>query len=67
MDGLQAKIARDTGFSAAYVSQIFTGARRVTKWATAVKLASATNTRPTVWLEGTVSEIKKAVTDAAFR
>ena len=60
MNGIQSEIARRSKFSAAFISQIFTGARRVTKWTTAKRLAEATGTAPELWLEKKPAEIRRA-------
>lgn len=57
----QIQIARDSGVSQPMLSQILSGQRRAA-WGTAKKLALATGVPEIVWLEGTIEEIREAIT-----
>ncbi len=61
--GIQTKLKKATGYSAAYISDILTGKVRLTSWPTAKKFAAATNTTPYLWLEGTPEQIQTAISD----
>jgi transcriptional regulator with XRE-family HTH domain len=56
----QQQLASATGLSQGYISKIMSGAHILDSWRTAKKLASATNTDPVVWLEGSPDKIKAA-------
>jgi len=58
--GLQTKLARKTGLSDAYISQLLNGYRTVSANA-AQRLADATNSNPLVWLYGTSDEKRNAI------
>ncbi|MBI9092587.1 MAG: helix-turn-helix domain-containing protein [Desulfobacterium sp.] len=57
----QQKLAKATGLSQGYISKIMSGVHILDSWRTAKKLASATNTDPTLWLEGTSDAIRAAL------
>lgn len=57
----QQQLGYATGLSQGYISKIISGAHILDSWSTAKKLASATNTNPVLWLEGSSDEIKAAL------
>lgn len=56
--GLQKYIRNQTGFAAGYVSDICNCRTRIDSWSTAKTFASATNSNPLLWLEGTCDDIQ---------
>jgi len=59
--GLVTTISKATNFSAAYISDIFSGKVRVDSYSTSKKLAGATGTYPMLFLEGSQEEIVTTV------
>ena len=55
----QAQMARATGFTEGYISLIRSGDRTVRVYATAEKLAKASDTDPMLWLKGSLDEINE--------
>jgi transcriptional regulator with XRE-family HTH domain len=56
----QTQLAQMIGVSQAYISMII-ARKAIPSWKTARKLASATNTDPVLWCDGTEDEIKVAL------
>ena len=64
--GIQAKLCRLTGFSAAYFSGIFNGVKRPS-WKTARDiLAPSTGTATEVWMEKDPEKLKQALEISGF-
>ena len=59
-NGIQHKIAIRVGVSDAFISLIINGQKRPS-WSVAKDLAVITGTKPELWLEGTVEQIKNAL------
>lgn len=60
MDRKQGDIAIEVGLSQSYFSQILNGKRRA-GWDTAKRLAKITKTRPSIWIDGTPKQRRKAL------
>lgn len=66
MSGKQKDISVKSGVSQPMISQIFNGRRRA-GWRTARKLAAAIGIPENVFLEGSLEEIKNAISKQAFK
>ena len=62
----QTEIAETAGVSDALVSLILSGQRRPS-WRVAKRLASASRTKPELWLEGSPDEIREALKSRKIR
>ena len=60
---MQKKIASSAQISTPFLCEILKGTKRPS-WKTAKRLARATGTTPSLWLEGSPMEIKGAISDA---
>jgi transcriptional regulator with XRE-family HTH domain len=60
----QQSIANAAGITQGYLSAIITR-RKIPSFKTAKKIASATNTNPILWCDGTEDEIKAALKQAS--
>ena len=58
--GIRTEIAKAAGTTPQCVSQILAGKRRPS-WSMAKALASATNTTPELWLDGTPEQMRAAL------
>jgi len=58
--GLQRQIAIKSGISDTFISMILAGKRRPS-WQVSKRLAAVTHTEPTLWVDGTPAQIKKAL------
>lgn len=56
----QINLATRAKISAAHLSYILSGKRRPS-WRVAKRLANATRTKPALWMEGTVADIRAAL------
>ena len=63
--GIQTTLSKKSGISEAYISLILSGQRRPS-WKNAKILASTTNTKPELWLEGTIETIKQVLSAVNF-
>jgi hypothetical protein len=64
--GIQAKLCRSTGFSAAYFSGIFSGKKRPSWESARDVLAPVTGTSITVWMEKNPDILLKALKESGF-
>jgi transcriptional regulator with XRE-family HTH domain len=60
-NGIQKAIAKKTNLSAAYISLILQGKKRISNWNTAKALASVTGTNCELWLEDSAENIRQEI------